>query len=200
MQGAAFLQPGTILEQLPPSLPPTPLKVQRAPFSSQLQLTSMKQMIRLSAAATSIFLLLPSTKRFFTPSSPLPTCTTHILLAFFLSPVLFFFSPSRSLAAFPSQNEHILISSSKMLCFNACRTNTTSAEKKKKKLPFSHFFFFLVKKTFPQKHFFKILLKTCVEENKNVIQKEQLKRTGAKQTPLFPTGTACIGHSSRDQD
>lgn len=79
-------------------------------------------------------------------------------------------------------------------------TQLLQRKKKKKSFLSVTFFFFLVKRTFPQKHFFKILLKTCVEENKNVIQKEQLKRTGAKQTPLFPTGTACISHSSRDQD
>lgn len=86
---------------LPPALPvpsipthPTRLwKVRYAPrglFSLQLWLTSTKQMMtRLSAPVLSIFFFPLTTKRFFTPFVPLPTCITHILLAFFLSLVVF---------------------------------------------------------------------------------------------------------------
>lgn len=107
-------------------------KVRCAPgghFSLQLWLTSTKKtMTRLSAAVLSIFFFPLTTKRFFTPFIPLPTCTTH---TFRLSSSAWWFL-SRFLAVFPSQNKNILISSSKALCFNACRTNRTFFREKKK--------------------------------------------------------------------
>lgn len=102
-----------------PVTPPTTLKVQLFPSQSSSWLPWSKWW-QDCQQLQSIFLFPLHTKRFFTPSSPWDTCTTHIFLVFFLSPLLFY----RFSAAFPSQN---LISSSKMLCFNAWGTNTTSA-------------------------------------------------------------------------